>query len=191
MNRTPGALARRRKRRGLLLFQLLLVFGFLALAWFSFGRNVLAPRREAAVPERLGTLELVNSVRGAEALAQIRKLHGLDVGLTTAYIAEYASGKERVTVWVGRAESGAAATELTRRMVEGIQREGSAFSNLQRLNIEGQEVFQVDGPGGKHFFYNPWQSSVYDVRSPGEKVVWLTMQVADIRPVLERAIKTF
>jgi hypothetical protein len=177
----------RRKRRGPALFQLLVVAGFLALVWFSFGQNVLAPRKQPSVPEKLGVLELVDSYEGAQALAQIRRLHGGDVGLVSAIVAEYAhakspyhSGNERLTVWIGRAESRDAAVELTHRMIDGIEKGGAGFSNLQQLTIAGHEVFQVDGPGGQHFFY---QSR--------ERVIWLTTEAADAMPLLQQALKIF
>ena len=116
-------------------------------------------------------------------MARIGRLHGTDIELVSAYIAEYAHGNERLTVWVGRAESRDAAVELSRRMIEGIEKGGSGFSNLQRLTIAGHEVFRVDGHGGEHFFYIS--------REQRERVVWLTLEAADALPILEQALKTF
>lgn len=173
----------RKKRNRQLLFQLLVVIGFLTLIWFSFGQNVLAPRTQVEVPERLGTLELVSSIEGSEALAQVNRLHGTGINLVTAYIAEYASGNQRVTVWAGGVETSGAAAELTRRMVEGIAGGNSGFSNLQRLTIVDHEIFQVDGAGGEHFFYRS--------RKAGEMVIWLTVEAVEARPILEQAVKLF
>lgn len=151
--------------------------------WFSFGQNVLAPRKQLDVPERLGDLQLVGTIEGPEAMARIGRLHGTDIKLASAYIVEYVHGNERSTVWVGRAESKDAAVELTRRMIEAIERGGSGFSNLQRLTIADHEVFRVDGPGGEHFFYNS--------RKTAKQVVWLTLEAADVLPILEQAVKNF
>ncbi len=153
------------------------------MVWFSFGQNVLAPQKQTGVPEQLGTLELIGSVEGSEALAQIGRLHGTDIKLVSAYIAEYAHGNERVTVWVGKAESSNAGAELIKRMLQAIEKGGSGFTNLQRLTIAGHEVFRVDGPGGEHFFYNS--------REQQDRVVWLTVEVADALPILEQALKNF
>ncbi len=114
------------------------------MVWFSFGQNVLAPREQLDVPEQLGTLELVSSIEGSEAMARISRLHGTGIELVSAYIAEYAHGTERVTVWVGRAESSNAGAELIKRMLQAIEKGGSGFTNLQRLTIADYEVFQVD-----------------------------------------------
>ncbi len=153
------------------------------MVWFSFGQNVLAPQKQPGVPERLGTLELIGTIEGAEALAQVNRLHGTDIELVSAYIAEYAHGDERVTVWAGRTESSNAGTEFTKRMLQAIEKGGSGFSNLQRMIIADQEVFQVDGPGGEHFFYNS--------KEPKGQIVWLTIEAADPLSILEQAIKTF
>ncbi len=153
------------------------------MVWFSFGQNVLAPQKQLEVPEQLGTLELIGSIEGSEALAQIGRLHGTDIKLVDAYIAEYAHGTERVTVWVGRAESSNAGAELIKRMLQAIEKGGSGFTNLQRLTITDHEVFRVEGPGGEHFFYNS--------REPREAVVWLTVEAADALPILEQVLKTF
>ncbi len=151
--------------------------------WFSFGQNVLAPQKQPSVPERLGTLELSGTIEDSEAIARIGRLHGTDINLVSAYIVEYVQGNERGTVWVGITESSSAGAELTRRMIEGIEKGGSGFSNLQRLTIAGHEVFRVDGPGGEHFFYNSRESR--------EGVVWLTIETADVLPILEQVVNNF
>ncbi len=151
--------------------------------WFSFGQNVLTPQKQMSVPERLGDLQLVGSVEGSEALNQVRGLHGTDIKLETAHIAEYIHGTERVTVWVGIAESRDAAAELLMRMIKGIEKGDSVFNNFQRLTIADLEVFQVDGPGGEHFFYNS--------KEQGERVVWLTVETDDALPILEQTVKNF
>lgn len=151
--------------------------------WFSFGQNVLAPREQHYVPEQLGTLQLVGSSAGPEAMAQVDRLHGTDIQLTSAYIVEYAHGNERLTVWVGEGASSDDAAGLIRRMVEAIAEGGSGFGKLQKLPMAGQEVFQVDGPGGQHFFY---QSSRAD-----KQVIWLIINGADALPILEQALQNF
>ncbi len=172
-----------KKRGGLTLFQLFIVVGFLVVVGLIFGLNVLAPQKQLSVPERLGTLELVGSIEGSEAMAQINRLHGINIELVSAYIVEYARDNERVTVWVGRTESSNTGAELTRRMVDAIEKGGSGFSNFQRLTIAGHEVFRVDGPGGEHFFYNS--------KEPRERIVWLIAEATDFLPILGQVLKNF
>lgn len=171
------------RSRWVLAFQLLLVMGFLALVWFIFAQTVLNPPKAAGVPDKLAGLELDSQVEGPEALARINQLHGTDIRLVKAYIAEYSHGNQRVTAWVAAADSPQGAAELIRRMAQGIERGGSAFSNLQRLTIGDQEVFEVEGPGGKSFFYH--------AKEPADRVVWLTIAAPNAMPLLGQAVKTF
>ncbi len=136
-----------------------------------------------SVPERLGDLQLIGSVEGSEALNQVRGLHGTDIKLETAHIVEYIHGTERVTVWVGIAENRDAAAELMMRMIKGIEKGGSGFNNLKRLTIAGHEVFRVDGPGGRHFFYSSQKQR--------EAVVWVTIEADDPLPILKEALNEF
>lgn len=180
-------MAKAKKRRGLFLVQIVLVGGLLLLVWLSFGQNVLKSVGQAGVPGRLGELKLVSSVEGADALAQINKLHGTEINLVEAYIGNYARGDEQVTAWVGRAASSELAAELIRRMVAGISQGDTGFSDLKRLSIaqgyHSHEVFQVEGPGGKHFFYVSKQSQ--------DKIVWLTVEADDAMTIVEQALNTF
>ncbi len=128
-------------------------------------------------------LELIGTIEGPEAMNRISRLHGTDIKLASAYIAEYVHGTERGTVWIGLTENSNAAAELTSKMVDAIEKGGSGFSNLQQLTIAGHEVFRVDGPGGEHFFYNS--------RKTGKQVVWLTVEAVDVLPILEQALKNF
>lgn len=177
----------RRRPRGrrwtALLLQLLLALALVLGIWFSFKASVLDRQGENAVPERLGALELVTFSEGPEALAEVNKLHGADIELVSAYIAQYAHQGEQAKVWVSRAESAEAAEELTARMVREIENGNGVFANLVRISVSGQDVFQVQGPGGENFFYNS--------RKAGEMVVWLTIKAADTLAVVEQAVKTF
>lgn len=172
-----------KKRRGLLLFQLIIIVGFMFALWLSFGQNVLEPQPRMVVPKQLHKLELVSTVEGDEALSSISKLHGTDIKLTSASILEYARGNERGTVWVGGTDGQEDAEQLIRMMIEGVEKGGDGFTNLQRLTIAGHQVFRIDGPGGDHFFYNS--------RKTGGQVVWLTLDAADALPIIEEALRNF
>lgn len=188
-SRKPGAPMLKKKPLFPLLFQLILVAGFLGLATFSFGQNVLSWQKPADVPASLGKMEMVSNFKGSEALAQVNKLHGADIRLAEASILQYAhkdpyhNENEKVTVWIGKAETAAAASELLERMTSGILKGGSGFRNLQKLSVGGQEILKVDGPGGNHYFYIP--------KSSQDKVIWLAIQNAKDNAVLEMAVKAF
>lgn len=169
------------------LWQLVFIAGLLALISISFGQNVLSLQRQGSMPQRLGALKLTEQSEGPEAKAAVSRLHGTDINMVTAYIATYARDNEKVTAWVGKAASTAAAAELMGKMVEGIGKGNPEFSNMKRLTItqgyHGHEVYQVDGPGGEHFFYISKLSQ--------DEVVWLSIQAENAGPLLETAINTF
>ncbi len=177
-------MTKKNKRPGLFIFQLLIVIGILTLLWSSFGQSVLGPQKQQAlVPARLGDLELVSAVGGPDALAQVSQLHGIDITLTAAYIAEYASDNERVMVWMGQAETESDAARLNAMMLDGIANGNSLFSNPTPLSVAGYEVFQVDSASGRHFFYQ----SQEDRRS----VIWLEIEAFDTLSMLEQAVTIF
>ena len=177
-------MTKKKKRRGLYIFQILVVIGILTLLWASFGRSVLEPQQQQTlVPARLGDLELVSAVEGATALTQVSQLHGTDITLTAAHIAEYASNNERVTVWMGQAETESDAARLNAMMLDGIANGNSPFSNPSPLSVAGHEVFQVDSASGRHFFYQ----SQEDAKS----VIWLEIEAFDTLSVLEQAVTIF
>ncbi len=181
---TSSATTPRIKRQTWL--QVLFTVGLLALVGISFRQYVLAPRDQTGVPEKLGDIPLVDSTEGGEALRAISTLHGTDISLVDAYIATYAGGERRVMVWVGTAASPQAASELLQRMSQAIGRGEAGFSNPKRvtvtLNYHSHEVTEVEGRGGRHFFYQS--------REKGERVVWLTIEAPDTLAVLEQAVRT-
>ena len=161
-----------------------LVFAIIMSLWL----NVLQPRPQKDVPERLGELELVGAVSGAEALARVNRLHGLDIELSEAIIAEYTHsspyhGNSHASIWVGTAANAGAATELIRRMAEGIGKGGSPFVNLRRVTVGGHEVFQVDSQGGTNYFYTS--------RKKQENVVWISIEASEPELILEEAVRAF
>lgn len=168
----------RPRRRAVLLFQGLLILGFLGILAYAFQSNILVP--PAGIPDRVEEFELVSQVEGEAALAQVSRLHGTRIPLKDAYIASYAHSGSQLTAWVGRAESEAAALQLIRRMSEGIRHGGGQFSNLRRESVSGKEVFQVDGPEGRRYFY-----------TRDEKVIWLTLQGTAHPNLLPQAVNIF
>ena len=178
----------KRKGRFPALFQVFLAAGLLALIYLSFGQNVLFSQK-SGIPSKLEGLELVSNVKGDEALAQISRLHGGDIALTEANILRYThknpyhNENSAVTVWIGKAQSPTAASQLLQSMTDGITKGNSGFGNLQKISIDVQELLKVDGPGGNHYFYIP--------RHAPDKVVWLAIQNADDTKILETAVKVF
>lgn len=172
-------------RGRLRLFQVLIFVAVLGLVAYGFGRYVLAPPESSTAPQYVGSLKLASLVEGTEALSQINKLHGTNINLENAFIAQYQPpyGGDHLMVWVGEASSEAAADALINRMVEGIKRGGAPFSNPRQIQVAGYDIWQTDGTGGNFYFY----------KSPehGNRVVWLSIEGKGGAALLESAVKGF
>ena len=112
-----------------------------------------------SLPHSIASFNLLSSVSGDEAQAEIRQLHGRDLGLKRAWVAHYQGS---ATIWVGEAESPEEATALIGRMTSRIEAGNPTFSNLQSVQIDGQPYYSVTEGGHKHYYY-----------LKGAKVIWI------------------
>jgi len=186
---TGKAEAGRRPRKRATLLQMSIVGLILLVVAGSFGANVLGwTRSRGGVPQELGGLKLVNAVEGNEALAEINRLHGGDFSLKSGFVARYAQGPEKVTVWGGAASTSAEAADLIQRMVNSIAGGGSGFSPPVKLSIpdgyHNHDVYQTSGPGGDRQFF-------YVSKLNPDRVVWLAIESGDDGTILGAAVKTF
>ncbi|MDO8687166.1 MAG: hypothetical protein Q7K41_01110 [Dehalococcoidales bacterium] len=172
-------------KRRLPLFQIVIFVAVLGLVVYGFSRYVLAPPESSTAPQYVGSLKLTSLVEGAEAQSQINQLHGTSISLENAFIAEYQPpyGGDHLMVWVGEAGSETAASDLISRMVAGIKRGGTPFSNPRQIQVAGHDIWQTDGTGGNFYFYiSPAHAN---------RVVWLSIEGKGGAAVLERAVKEF
>ncbi len=175
------------------LIQLFIVLGIVVLIGSSFGINVLGARKHPGVPEKLMEMRLGNYVSGSEALSQVNQLHGTGIQITGAIIADYShdfnpyhkSNDERVDVWIGKTSTVADANVLVSQMYQAVQegKRNTPFSNPRKVTVDGQELAQLDGPGGTHFFYAAAQ--------PTPRIIWLTIKSANPDAVLSEVLKDF
>ncbi len=135
---------------------------------------------ETTIPPMLGGLPLVETVTGNEGLAQVSRMHGKDVGLVRGHIAQYADNGARVTLWVGWAESEAAAQALTDRMTAKIGPDHPIFQDLQVLTLDGRTVYATTGQGQQHYYF---RSSA--------AVVWVAADSAAAQEVVYDTLRLF
>jgi len=178
--------ARAAKGRRILL-QLVIFVALIALVGYGFTRYVLAPVGSSSVPEYVGSLGITNRVEGQEAETEINKLHGTDITLKNAYIAQYSGryGGAHLQVWVGETGSPAEAQELIQRMAIAINKGTSPFSNPREETVAGRKLWQTDGPDGSFFFYESQELPT--------RVVWLSIEHTEgtTEAILASALKVF
>ncbi len=166
-----------KKKGGLRWFQVVFILAFVGLLVFAFKATLLGLQ---AYPTQLGNLDFQSKVDGEQALAEVSQLHGENISLASASIIYYGSGQEHASVWVGKASSEQAADDLLQRMASAIKKSGGAFTNLQQISVNGQSVYQVNGPDGQHFFF-----------AKGDKVIWLIVQSPQPRSILSATMEEF
>ena len=128
---------------------------------------VPASLNKDGVPNQLGTLRLVKSTVGKDALKEFESLHGKAFDLLGGFKAEYESSDARATLWVGQAKDAASAQALVKEMSDKIGTGDPMFTDLNELSIQDRTIYQVSGQGQAHFFY-----------SGNDKVIWLAADPA-------------
>jgi hypothetical protein len=114
----------------------------------GYGSAVLADP-----PRRLGELELVHAVQGKEALRQINRLHGKEVGTNEAYVAHYEKAGAVAMLYLAQAPSKAHAAGQVTQMIEGIRRGEGPFYHLREIRQGEVTLYSALGQGQVHYFY--------------------------------------
>jgi hypothetical protein len=162
------------------LLVLLAGLGLLNGLWGQKNGPAAATPTQTAIPAALGGLPLVETITGDAGVAQTNRLHGLDVGLDRGYVAQYAGSGSRATMWVGWAESEAAAQALVDRMTAKIGPGHPIFQDLQALSFGQRTVFAATGQGQQHFYFHS-----------GSAVVWIAVDGAVAPDVMHDALRSF
>ena len=148
-------------RRSLVLF---VAGGTLVLAGAIGARLLGRPAQvgEIRLPALLGELPLAEARTGAAAEAEIQRLHGRALPLTSAAFARYGPAGEAM-LWVGGTASEAEAAALLEAMLRAIETADSPFTPLEPLVIAGVTVFPLSGMGQEHMYFQS-----------GRLVLWLS-----------------
>ncbi|MEI7847168.1 MAG: hypothetical protein WCK35_15320 [Chloroflexota bacterium] len=145
----------------LLFVGVILLSGALFFAWHLR----LSPgtvKAEVDVPRSVAGFGLVQTQTGAEGIASLKQLHGVDFPLVSGIMAEY--GQKSATLWVAETESDAQALELIQKMTAKIDAGGSPFSPMGVFQFQSRDVYLLNGTGQMHFY----------VQS-GRKVFWMAI----------------
>ena len=159
------------------------VLTFAALAVVALGLAAwLGLGRPPDVPPSLAGLPLTHTTQGAEALAEIGRLHGKRILLRDAWVAHYERNAAVAMLYVSRSHLGPVARWQFSRMVDGIGR-GAAntegrFTHLKARTEAGIPLYSALGLGQVHYFYRS-----------GPAIVWLAADAEVAREALADTIR--
>jgi len=135
------------------------------------------------VPPSLAGLPVTHTTQGAEALAEIGRLHGKRILVRDAWVAHYERNGAVAMLYVSRSYlGGPVARWQFSRMADGIGR-GTAnaegrFTHLRARNEAGIPLYSALGLGQVHYFYRS-----------GPAIVWLAADAEIARGALADTIR--
>jgi len=115
---------------------------------------------QAGPPDSLGNLKLVHALQGVDALREINRLHGKELGATGGYVAHYEKEGAVAMLYVAQASSAAQAERQLEQMGDRIWSGGGPFYHLKKSTREAITLYSVLGQGQIHYFYRR-DSSVF------------------------------
>ncbi len=104
-------------------------------------------------PKSLGDLQLLHASRGKQALEEINRLHGKDVGAEAGYVAHYERDGAAAMVYFAQASSAAEAGRQLNEMSARIRKGDTPFSQLTSSKQGKVTIYSALGQGQKHYFY--------------------------------------
>jgi len=172
----PKTPPRRRRSPVVIWLQVLIALTVLAAVSYGLWQTTAEQADEAfAVPGQIGGYQLADVYRGQEAMAELKRLHGKDIGLSGGWIGYY---QDKAVAWVGAVQNEGQAFQLLDAMNRRIGAGNGPFTNLQQLQFDGQTVFTVVGQGQRHYYYQR-----------GKLVIWLAAPGGGEERFLKDALK--
>ena len=128
----------------------------LALLLTAYGGVVCAEP-----PKSLGDLKLLHALQGKEALREINRLHGKEVGGKAGYVAHYEKEGAVAMLYLAQASSTARAARQLKQMSDRIQKGDSPFYHLKTSRQGEITLYSALGQGQIHYFYQRDSSVVW------------------------------
>jgi hypothetical protein len=122
-----------------------------ALIYWGFSETI-AGSDEAKLPNSLANLPLTTVTYGSEAVDEITRLHAKEFPLTSGAMGMYGSNDE-ATLWVAGFANDSTAEQIVRAMQEKIASVSSPFTPTGEEQVGGRTIYQLDGMGQKHFYF--------------------------------------
>jgi len=127
----------------------------------------------AEPPKGLGDLKLLHALQGKEALREINRLHGKEVGGEDGYVAHYEKEGAVAMLYLAQASSTAQAARQLKQMSDRIRRGDSPFYHLKTSKRGEITLYSALGQGQIHYFFQR-----------DSRVLWLAVDA----PVAKRTL---
>src|SRR3972149_7077667 len=128
------------------------------------------------VPRDLAGLPLAHAQQGAEARAQIERLHGKSMPMREGFVAHYGSASPAAMLYVSRAQTDTLAKQQVEQMTARIRASTGPFTHLREATRFGLIVYSALGQGQVHYYFRS-----------GATVVWLAADALIAREALADA----
>ena len=106
-----------------------------------------------SVPQELAGLPLAHSQQGAEARAEIERLHGKGIPITDGYVAHYGNQSPAAMLYVSQARDEKVAQRQVEQMTGRIRASNGPFTNLRESVRFGMTVYSTLGQGQVHYYF--------------------------------------
>jgi len=115
--------------------------------------GLVVPASALVVPQELAGLPLAHSQQGAEARAEIERLHGKGIPITDGYVAHYGNQSPAAMLYVSQARDEKVAQRQVEQMTTRIRASNGPFTNLRESVRFGMTVYSTLGQGQVHYYF--------------------------------------
>ena len=149
-------------------------------AYFAMALVLAAPgvfAGASTVPPQLAGQPLAHAQQGAEARAEIERLHGKSMPMREGFVAHYGSASPAAMLYVSRAQTDTLAKQQVEQMTARIRASTGPFTHLREATRFGLIVYSALGQGQVHYYFRS-----------GATVVWLAADALIAREALADAV---
>jgi hypothetical protein len=145
-----------------------------ALLGRSSGRST-----DPLLPGELANWPLSRSSQGAAALGEITRLHGKEFPLTTGAVGKYGADGQ-INLWIAGPDDIEVTVHMLEAMRERISEGNSPFIPGGERQDGDRTIFELDGMGQKHFYFQS-----------GKLLVWLSANPELAEQAIREALKFY
>ncbi|GAB6171483.1 hypothetical protein JCM15765_09610 [Paradesulfitobacterium aromaticivorans] len=135
---------------------------------------------EKLFPSQLAEMNRIELIAGEQALKSVSLLHGKDIPMQRAYVANYqGQGDKQMTIWYSETGNLQDAQLLFQSMDQKMPN-SDAFKDYKTVKLDNQEYKFVTGMGQDHYYW-----------LKGNRVLWIAVQGSDSLNVLKEIIPLY